>query len=89
MTTNIGNETSSVHMPSDLLAQAQAVADEEHRTADDVVREAVERYLSDRRWQRILAYGEERTKTLGLTEDDLPRLIAESRQERRQERSRD
>lgn len=89
MATNINNETGSIHMPADLLAQTQAVAEEEHRTADDVVRDAVERYLSDRRWQRTLAYGRERAKASGYTEDDIPRLIAEVRQERRQERSRD
>jgi hypothetical protein len=89
MATNIGNETGTVHVPADLLAKAQAVADEEHRTIDELVREAVERYLSDRRWQHILAVGEERAKASGFTEDDVPGLIAEVRKERRQERSRD
>jgi predicted DNA-binding protein len=89
MTSNVGNETTAIHMPSDLLAQARAVAEEEHRTAEDVVREAVERFLSDRHWQRLVAYGQERAQALGLTEDDVPRLIAEVRQERRQERTRD
>jgi hypothetical protein len=64
-----------------LLAQVQAAADEEHRPAADVLREAVERYLRERRWQKIFAYGEERARTLGLTEADIPRLIAEYRHE--------
>jgi hypothetical protein len=85
MTTNIGKVTIAIHIPRDLLAQAQALADEEHRTAEDVVREAVERYLSDRRWQRLYAYGEERAKALGLTEADVPRLITEYRREQREQ----
>ncbi len=34
-----------VRMPHDLLARAQAVADKERRTADDLVRDAVQCYL--------------------------------------------
>jgi hypothetical protein len=79
-----GNEPDIVHMPPDLLAQARRAADEEQRTADDLVRDAVERYLKDRSWQRLIAYGHEQARKLGLTEEDVPRLIAEYRQEKRQ-----
>jgi hypothetical protein len=73
-------------MPADLLAQAREAADEEHRTADELVSEAVRRYLKDRQWQRLIAYGHERARQLGLTEKDVPRLIGEYRQEERQGR---
>ncbi|HEY6253720.1 MAG TPA: ribbon-helix-helix protein, CopG family [Candidatus Angelobacter sp.] len=73
-------------MPSSLLAELQAAADEEQRTSDELVREAVERYLKDRRWQRLLAYGEQQARSLGLTDADVPRLIEEYRQEHRQSR---
>ena len=91
MATNIGNDTGTIHVPPDLLAQAQAVAEEEHRTAEDVVREAIERYLSERaeRLRRdILARARARAQALRYTEDDVPRLIAEVRQERRNGRPR-
>jgi len=39
----------------------------------------VQRYLSDRRWRQLVAYGEARARELGLTEADLPQLIAEAR----------
>lgn len=67
-------------MPSSLLAEIQAAADEESRTSDELVREAVECYLKDRRWQRLLAYGERQARSLGLTDADVPRLIEEYRQ---------
>jgi hypothetical protein len=73
-------------IPPALLAELQAEADKEHVPANDVLREIVEKGLEERRWQRVLAYGAERAKALGLTEEDVPRLIAESRQERRQGR---
>jgi Arc/MetJ-type ribon-helix-helix transcriptional regulator len=81
-----GDDSQSVKMPSSLLAEIQAAADEEHRTSDELVREAVERYLEDRRWQRLLAYGEQQARSLGLTDADVPRLIEEYRQEQRQSR---
>jgi hypothetical protein len=68
-------------IPPALLAEVQAAANEEHRAAGDVLREAIERYLRERRWQKIFAYGEERARTLGLSETDMPRLIAEYRQQ--------
>lgn len=72
--------------PAGLLAQVEAVAQEEHRAPDELVREAVERYLDERRWQRVLAFGQEQARTSDLTEEDLPRLIAESREEARRGR---
>jgi len=42
-------------------------------------REASERYLGSRRWQRIMAYRQECAHEMGLTEADVPRLITEYR----------
>jgi predicted transcriptional regulator len=39
-------------VPPGLLAELQAVADEEHRTTGELVREAVQSYLEERRAQR-------------------------------------
>jgi predicted transcriptional regulator len=39
-------------LPADLLDAIQAAAAQEHRAARDLVTEAVERYLSERRWFR-------------------------------------
>jgi len=74
-------ETEAVSMPSSLLAEVQAAANEEHRTREELLLEAVERYLRDRRWQRLLSYGQERARSLGLSDSDVPRLIEEYRQE--------
>ena len=46
------HERDFVHMPADLLAQAQAAADEEHRTMEELVREALLSYLESRRSQQ-------------------------------------
>lgn len=75
-------ETEAVSIPSSLLAEVQAAANEEHRTREELLLEAVERYLRDRRWQRLLAYGQDRARSLGLSDADVPRLIEEYRQGR-------
>jgi len=77
---DVGN-TEQVTMPSSLLAEIQAAASEDHRTREELLQEAVERYLKDRHWQRLLAYGEERARSLGLSDADVPRLIEEYRRE--------
>ena len=46
------NDTDVVHMPPDLLAEARQAASEEHRAADELVSDAVRRYLESRRMQR-------------------------------------
>jgi len=58
-------EDSTIAIPSAPLAEIKAAADEEKRPAEEVLREAIERYLRNRRWQRIFAYGEERARTPG------------------------
>jgi metal-responsive CopG/Arc/MetJ family transcriptional regulator len=73
----------SLSVPPDLLADIRTAADEENRPAGDVLRDAVKRYVRESRWQRTLAKGQARAKALGFTEADVPRLIAEFREEQR------
>jgi hypothetical protein len=75
-------------IPSSLLAEIYAAAEEDQRAPSEVVREAIERYIEERTWQKLLAYGREQAQALGLTEADIPRLIAEARAEKRREKSR-
>jgi hypothetical protein len=42
-------ESNIVRMPADLLAEARKAADEEHRPADELVSDAVRRYLRERK----------------------------------------
>jgi hypothetical protein len=44
--------TGDTLVPSELLPEIRAAAAEEHRTPSDLVREAINRYLSERRWFR-------------------------------------
>jgi hypothetical protein len=80
-----GDDADTLVLPPALAKEVRAAAEEEHRQAGDVLRDAVERYLRERRWQKIFAYGERRARELGLSEEDIPRLIAEYRRDQRPE----
>lgn len=47
-------------IPPTLAAEIQAAADDEHRTADDLVRDALERYLTD--WRKRTAHAQEKPR---------------------------
>ena len=40
------------------------------------------REVDDRKWRHVLEAGSRRAQALGLTEDDVPRLVAEARRDR-------
>ena len=73
-------------VPPGLLAEVQAAAEEERRAPAELVREAIEGYLDEREWQKLLAFGQERARTLGLSEADVIRLITAARRKKRRER---
>jgi len=66
-------------IPPALAAEIKAAAESEHRPAADVVREALENYLENRRWQQHAEQELSRARELGLPDDDVP-LTSEYRQ---------
>ncbi len=73
----------NISLPEPLLAEIQLAAQAEQRSVDDVLTDAVMRYIEERSWKKLLNYGAERAKALGIEESDVDRLIAESRAEQR------
>ena len=73
----------NISLPEPLLAEIQSAAQAEHRSVDEVLTEAVKRYVEERSWAKLLSYGAERARVLGVQESDVDRLIAESRAEQR------
>ena len=73
----------NVAINPELFARITEEAAAEGTTADEIANEAMKRYLAVRRLDRLQRYGLKRAEELGITEDDVPRLIAESRAERR------
>ena len=73
----------NVTLTAELFEQVAERAQAEGKTPDEVANEAIGFALREGRWGKLLAYGKRQSTALGLTESDVPRLIAESRHERR------
>jgi hypothetical protein len=73
----------NIALEPELFARMTEEAAAEGRTSDELANEAAQRYLALRRLDRLQRYGQERAEALGLTEEDVPLLIAESRAEHR------
>ncbi|MBF0320035.1 MAG: CopG family transcriptional regulator [Nitrospirae bacterium] len=72
----------TISMMPELLAKAEAVASEEHRTISELFREALRSYMLNRQLQKLSRYGLMKAKELGIgDEDDVARLVEEYRSE--------
>lgn len=76
--------TKSVTLTDELYERASREAQAEGKTTDEITRDALAAYLALRQLDRLQEYGRQRADELGLTEADVPRLIAETRKESRQ-----
>jgi hypothetical protein len=73
------NPEKNVRLSAGLLAKVVDAARAENRTPDELLEDAAQLYLKNRRWQKLLEFGERNARNLGLTAEDVPRLIAETR----------
>ena len=73
----------SIHVSDELLAELRAKAQTAGKTVDELAEEALRRALEEPSWQDILAYGLERGRASGYTEDDVPRVVRQNRKRHR------
>ena len=78
-------KTVSITLPPDLLAQAQELAQREHRTMSELFREALRRYMqSDAEWKALLLRTRAKGQAMGIeNEADVERLSDEFRRDQR------
>jgi predicted transcriptional regulator len=81
----------NLHIPDELLDQAQRVAERQGRTAEDLASDALKQYLAHEQLNELSRYGQERAQNLGLeklSEEEreayVDRAIRETRKERQQ-----
>lgn len=72
---------SSIRVSEALMAELQRAADVEQRSPEEVVEDAVERYLRVKRRERLYAYGEDQADRLGIEEEDVPAMVKEIRRD--------
>jgi hypothetical protein len=71
----------NIKLPSELWLRIADLARSEGRSVDDLLEEAAVRLLELRGLSSFVAENRELALERGLTEEDIPRLIAESRAE--------
>ena len=79
-------QTENLSLPVGLQAEIERVARAQERTVNEVLAEAVDRYIRDEQWQSLKSYGRQKARERGIRESDVTRLIAESRREHEQRR---
>jgi predicted transcriptional regulator len=67
----------TISLLPDLLEEAEKIAKEENCSRSELFREAIRRYIEDKKWERIYRYGKMKAKEQGLTEADVQRLVDE------------
>ena len=71
----------NISLPDDLLREVDDYAKEEHRTRSELFREAVRQYIESRRWRRLRELGSKTARELGVSEEDIERIVQEYRSE--------
>ena len=75
----MGAKVINISLPDDLLCEVDEYAREEHRTRSELFREAVRQYIESRRWRRLRESGSRTALELGLSEEDIERIVGEYR----------
>jgi predicted transcriptional regulator len=77
-------QTENLSLPDGLQAEIEKVARAQERTVNEVLAEAVDRYIREEQWQTLKSYGRQKAREGGIKETDVMRLIAGSRREHEQ-----
>jgi hypothetical protein len=73
----------NLRIPDDLLTAVNEAAAADGKTTEELAADALRRYLANRKLEDLARYGREQSEKLGYTEDDVLRLIDDSRRELR------
>jgi metal-responsive CopG/Arc/MetJ family transcriptional regulator len=74
----------TISLPPKLLKEAEQVAQEEHRTKSELLREALRVYIASRHWSQIREWGAHTAEEYSIkSEADVERIIQEYRREKR------
>ena len=65
----------TISLLPDLLQEAEKLAKEENRSRSDLFREAIRRYIEDKKWERLYRYGRIKAKEQGLSEAPDNRIL--------------
>ena len=75
----MSDQPTNLSLPDQLRAEIEKAASAQGRPVNEVLAEAVDRYLKERQWASLKSYGKQKACERGLTEADVDTAIAETR----------
>ncbi len=76
-----------ISLPQSLLDEADKLAKKESRSRSEFFREAIRAQILKKEFDELKRYGRAQAEKLGITEEDVPRLVNEVREEMKHEHS--
>ncbi len=76
------SRTVTISLPPELARRAERTARTEGRSRSELFREALRRYIEERRWRELQRYGASRARGPGMREADVERAVQEFRRGR-------
>ena len=76
-------KTVSISLPPADLKIAERLAKTSNRSLSGVIREGLKRLAADQYWEQVQTFSRPKAEVLGLTEDDVVRIIHEYRHDKR------
>jgi CopG family transcriptional regulator/antitoxin EndoAI len=71
----------TLSLPPEIATKVEQLMKEEGRTEDELLREALRRYVEEQEWKKIYRYGETKAKEKGITEDQVEDIVDAYRKE--------
>ncbi|MBM4287957.1 MAG: ribbon-helix-helix protein, CopG family [Deltaproteobacteria bacterium] len=71
----------TISLLPELLDEAEKLAKEEKRSRSEFFREAIRRYIEEKKWERLYRYGRLKAQEQGLTDKDVERVLDEFRRQ--------
>jgi len=73
----------NISLPPEMAKAAEQTAKAEARTRSELIREALRQYLWGRRWRALRQYGEQKSRAMGIREEDVDYMIHDARKAKR------
>ena len=75
----MGAKVINISLPDELLREVDEYARLERRSRSELFREAARQYIENRRWRCLRELGSRTARDLGLSEEDVERVVQEYR----------
>jgi CopG family transcriptional regulator/antitoxin EndoAI len=70
----------TLSLPPEMVKEVERLTKEEKRTKSELFREALRKYINDRRWQQVRQWGMKTAQGIGIsTEEEVDELIHKHR----------